>query len=132
MTKHIPDGWHSITPRLVTNDVPKLVNFLKEAFRAEGDAEREPCQIRIGDSLIMVSSAGVRDVNHSFLYLYIENVDEAHQRAVTAGAESLESPQETSYGDRRAMIKDPCGNIWQIATHNEAAYRKFLQQLSAN
>jgi uncharacterized glyoxalase superfamily protein PhnB len=21
------------------------------------------------------------------------------------------------YGDRRGMIEDPCGNIWQIATH---------------
>jgi uncharacterized glyoxalase superfamily protein PhnB len=34
-----------------------------------------------------------------------------------AGAVSLEATLNTPYGDRRATVKDPCGNIWQIATH---------------
>lgn len=127
MSKHIPDGWHSITPRLVTHDVPRLVEFLKTAFDAIGDSNREPCQMRIGNSLIMISGAGVREVMPAFLYLYIEDADASYQRALDAGAESLEAPQDMPYGDRRAMIKDPAGNIWQIATHNEEAFRKFLQ-----
>jgi PhnB protein len=28
---------------------------------------------------------------------------------------SLEEPGETPYGDRRAMVRDPFGNIFQIA-----------------
>ena len=127
MSKHIPDGWHSITPRLVTHDVPQLVQFLRNAFDATGDSSREPCQLRIGDSLLMISSSGVRDVMPAFLYLYIEDTDETYRRAVEAGAESLEPPQDTPYGDRRAMIKDFAGNIWQIATHDEEAFRKFLR-----
>jgi len=132
MSKYIPDGWHSITPRLVTDDVPKLVDFLKKAFGAIGDAEPQPCRIKIGDSMIMISGVGERALNQAFLYLYIQDVDETYQRALNAGAESLEAPQDMAYGDRRAMIKDPGGNTWQIASRNEASYQKFLQQLSPN
>jgi uncharacterized glyoxalase superfamily protein PhnB len=53
----------------------------------------------------------------SFLYLYVEDVDATYQRALHAGAISLEAPTETPYGDRRAMLQDPCGNVWQIATY---------------
>ena len=31
----------------------------------------------------------------------------------------MEEPQDMFYGDRRATVKDPFGNIWQIATHKE-------------
>ena len=31
------------------------------------------------------------------------------------GAVSLEAPLDTAYGDRRAMVRDPFGNVWQIA-----------------
>jgi len=32
-------------------------------------------------------------------------------------ARSVEKPMDTPYGDRRATVLDPWGNIWQIATH---------------
>ena len=128
MSKHLPDGWHSITPRLVAHDVLRLVEFLKNAFDATGDSNREPCQLKIGDSLLMVSGADVREVMPAFLYLYIEDTDATYRRAIEAGAESIEAPQDMPYGDRRAMIKDPGGNIWQIATHNEEEFRRFLKE----
>ncbi len=116
MTK--PKGWNSITPRLVVNDVSIQVEFLKQAFRATGDLRNDaPSLMRIGDSLVMVSSVGPRDVTRAFLYLYIDDIDETYKRALNAGAISLEEPQVVPYGDRRAMIQDPCGNVWQIATH---------------
>jgi uncharacterized glyoxalase superfamily protein PhnB len=48
-----------------------------------------------------------------------DDIDATYQRALQAGAVSLEMPQDLPYGDRRGMVKDPCGNIWQIATHKE-------------
>jgi len=128
MNKYIPDGWHSITPRIVADDVPQLCGFLEQVFYATIETRREPCQIRIGDSLVMLSSAGVREVMPAFLYLYVEDTDATYGRALSAGAESIEEPADMAYGDRRAMIKDPGGNIWQIATHDEAAFQMFLQQ----
>ena len=124
MTKSIPDGWHSITPRIVVHDPAKLVEFLNQAFGATGDFRTDsPSVIKIGDSLIMISSVGTRDAMPAFLYLYVENIDTTYQRALEAGAVSLEVPQDLLYGDRRGMVEDPCGNIWQIATHKEDIVR---------
>jgi uncharacterized glyoxalase superfamily protein PhnB len=120
MTNSIPEGWHSVTPRLVVHDTARLVEFLKQAFGATGDFRTDiPSQIRIGDSLVMVSGVGPREPMPAFLYLYVDDIDAIYRRALEAGAVSLEEPQDMPYGDRRGMVKDPCGNIWQIATHEE-------------
>jgi uncharacterized glyoxalase superfamily protein PhnB len=116
--KSTPDVWHSVTPRLVVHDPQLLVRFLKNTFDAAGDyAADAPSQIKIGDSIVMVSGAGARGATPSFLYVYVDDVDATYRRALHAGARSLEEPQDLPYGDRRAMVKDPCGNDWQIATH---------------
>ena len=117
MTKSIPAGWHSVTPRLVAHDVARLVDFLKQAFGGTGDFRADiPCEIRIGDSLVMVSEVGVRDAMPAFLYLYVDDIDTTYERPLKAGAVSLDEPGDMPYGDRRGMVEDPCGNIWQIAT----------------
>src|SRR2546423_10639700 len=119
MTKSIPEGWHSVTPRLVVHDAAMMVEFLRQAFGATGDFRTDmPSVIKIGDSLVMVSSVGPRDAMTAFLYLYVDDIDKTYQRALEAGAVSLEVPSDLPYGDRRGMVKDPCGNIWQIATNN--------------
>jgi len=46
----------------------------------------------------------------------VSDTDATYQRAIDLGAESLEAPLDTPYGDRRGMVRDPYGNIWQIAT----------------
>jgi uncharacterized glyoxalase superfamily protein PhnB len=120
LTETIPEGWHSITPRLVADDAAMLVEFLKQAFDATGDFRTDrPSVMRIGDSLVMVSSVVPRDAMTAFLYLYVDDIDQTYQRALAAGAVSLEEPTDLPYGDRRGMVKDPSGNIWQIATHKE-------------
>jgi len=127
MTKSIPEGWHSVTPRLVVHDAARLVEFLKQAFDATGDFRTDiPSVIKIGDSLVMVSSVGPRDAMPAFLYLYVDDIDATYHRALKAGAVSLEEPQDLPYGDRRGMVEDPCGNIWQIATP-QSAYRPIAE-----
>lgn len=122
MGKSNPEGWHSVTPRLVVHDPAKLVRFLKKAFGASGEFTADaPSVMRIGDSIIMVSSVGRRDPMPAFLYLYVDDVDATYQRALEAGAVCLEEPADMPYGDRRGMVKDPCGNDWQIATHKGSA-----------
>src|SRR4029077_17512327 len=117
---------------LVVHDVARLVEFLKQAFGARGDFRTDiPCEIRIGDSLVMVSEVGPRDAMPSFLYLYVDDIDATYQQALKAGAESLEEPQDMPYGHRRGMVKDPGANIWEIATHNEDAFQGFIRQRSA-
>jgi len=118
--KAVPAGWHTITPRLFVPNAAKLVDFLKHSFGASGDFRSDgPSEIRIGDSIVMVSEAGVREAMPTFLYLYLDDTDGAYRRALEAGATVVEGPADMFYGDRRATVRDPFGNIWQIATHKE-------------
>jgi PhnB protein len=118
MTTFAPRGWHSVTPRLIVRDPAKLIDFLRQTFGAVGEfLPGAPTQMKIGDSIVMISGAEVRDPISSFLYVYIEDADVTYRRAIAAGATSIEEPRDMPYGDRRAMIKDPFGNYWQIATY---------------
>ena len=109
-------GYHSITPRIVVEDVAAQVDFLREVFGATGSIDPgRPAEIVIGNSLVMVSPAIERDPFRAFLYVYVDDADDAYRRALDAGADSLEEPLETPYGDRRAMVRDPFGNIFQMA-----------------
>jgi len=114
-----PDGWRAVTPRLFTRDVAGLVHFLQTVFDAKGALnEGKPSELRIDDAMLMVSDGGgVRDPTAAFLYVYVPDADLTYGRAVAAGAETLEPPADTPYGDRRATVRDSWGNIWQIATH---------------
>ena len=86
-------------------------------FGASGELQDDrPSLITIGDSLIMVSETGIRERFPAFLYVYVDDADVVYRRALEAGAESLEAVFDTPYGDRRGMVKDPWGNIWQVAT----------------
>ncbi len=50
------------------------------------------------------------------LYLYVTDVDSLYQRALRAGAASVQTPADQHYGDRTAAVRDPAGNAWYIAT----------------
>jgi len=118
--EYTPEGWPAVIPRIVSNQPLQLVEFIKNVFGATGDYLTErPTILSIGDSMIMISEAGVRDPMRAFLYVYVEDADETYRRAIQAGAKSLEKPADVPYGDRRAMVKDQWGNIWQIATYKK-------------
>src|SRR5207249_5663193 len=57
----LPQGWHTVTPRIVVHDAKMLVQFLQQVFGASGDyRDTRPSEMRIGDSIIMISDAGIR------------------------------------------------------------------------
>ena len=114
----LPPGFHTLTPRIVTADVAGLAAFLREVFGATGEVHPErPAVLHVGDSPLMLSAPGPRPANGAFLYVYVEDADATHARAVAAGARVLEAPLDTPYGDRRSMVEDRWGNVWQIATY---------------
>lgn len=116
----------SIIPRIVVHDVEGCASLLKSTFRAEGEVLTErPTELVIGDSLVMISSLGVREHFPAFLYIYVyvDDVDDAYRRAVAAGAETVEAPSDQFYGDRRATVKDSYGNMYQIARSHRVMTR---------
>jgi uncharacterized glyoxalase superfamily protein PhnB len=125
--KPIPDGYHTITPYLTVQGVPKLLDFLKQAFAAQEiermmrpDGTIGHAEVRIGDSVVMTSEACDEwKPMPGAIYLYVNDTDTVYQRALQAGAISTMEPVDQFYGDRSAGVKDPSGNHWWIATHKE-------------
>jgi uncharacterized glyoxalase superfamily protein PhnB len=119
---HQPDDRQAVVPRLFTKDVEGLVAFLKAAFGARGRLRHDrPTELRIGDCVIMIGDGGaVRKPTSSAFYLYVPDADQSWARAVRAGAKSVQKPDDTPWGDRRAIVTDAWGNHWQIATHGGA------------
>ena len=134
-TKHIPEGYHSVTPYLYMNDAARAIEFYKEVFGATEimrmDApggKIEHAEIKIGDSYVMLGdecpemdARSPQTVGGSpvGLLLYVEDVDAVVERAVAAGAKMLEPLEDKFYGDRMGKIQDPSGHIWAVATHKE-------------
>ncbi len=113
----IPEGWNTVTPRIVVQGARQLVEFLALVFKASGVfSEDRPSVVWFGESAVMVSEAGIRRPLPAFLYVYVDDTDATYQRAIDAGARTIEAPFETPYGDRRCMVEDAWGNTWQIAT----------------
>ena len=107
---------HTLTPRMFVPDPDAAVTFLRDVFGAQGDLGGDrPAAITIGDSTLLVSGTGARPEFPVFVYVYVTDVDATYARALAAGATSAEEPGTTPYGDRRAMVRDPQGNVFQIA-----------------
>jgi PhnB protein len=97
------EGFHSITPRIVVGDAQPQVEFLHTVFAAAGEHQTDrPSEMRIGDSLVMVTPAGAREPFPAFLHVYVDDADVAYRCALAAGAVSLEEPltHPTAIGER--------------------------------
>lgn len=131
----IPEGYHSVTPYLVLRGAAEAIEFYKKAFGAT-EVFRMPApngalahaEIRIGDSQIMMceenpemgaQSPQALGGSPTNLFLYVEDVDRAYQRAVDAGATAAMPPQDMFWGDRYGKLVDPYGHEWSMATHVE-------------
>lgn len=125
--KPIPDGYHTVTPYLIVEGAEKLLDFLKQAFDAEEkvrmpkpDGSIAHAEARIGDSVVMMGDAGEQwSPMPAAIHLYVKDCDATYQRALEAGATSLQEPANQFYGDRMAGVRDLVGNMWWISTHVE-------------
>ena len=115
------EGFHTVTPYLIVKPAVELVDFVKQAFgavesfRATGSAGGLHCEVKIGDSIVMIGGGPGFDTRPAAIHLYVPDVDEVYASAVAAGATSLAEPSDQEYGERIAAVKDIGGNEWYIA-----------------
>lgn len=145
MTKAIPEGFHSVTPMFMFKDARKAISFYKQAFGAtERYAMPGPdgkgvmhAELLIGDSIIMMGeenphepckSAETMGGSPVSFYIYLDNVDEAFQRALQSGAESRMPVQDMFWGDRVGTVQDPFGYSWSLATHTRDLTAKEIDE----
>jgi PhnB protein len=131
---HIPQGYHSVTPYLIVDGAEEAIRFYGEAFGAE-EVLRMPmgdriahAEIKIGDSHVMISDEWpdmgllgpkARGGATASLMIYLEDVDAAWERALSAGCTAERPPEDQFWGDRMGTLVDPFGHRWSLATHIE-------------
>ncbi|PYQ86116.1 MAG: hypothetical protein DMG03_07910 [Acidobacteria bacterium] len=142
--KGVPDGASAVIPRLFCRDPVAEIEFCTTAFGAEeglrrpgADGKIAHALITIGPAMVMIESewpevpnrAPAPDGSSSVaLYVYVENVDEAVQRAVRSGATILIPATNQFWGDRTAWIIDPSGHVWTVATRIEETTEEQRQE----
>src|SRR5277367_77462 len=85
---YIPQGYRTITPYLTVADAPQLIDFVKQTFGAEetfrgtGSAGGVHCELRVGNTMLMVGggtgegSSWSGTPSPSSLHIYVPDCDE--------------------------------------------------------
>jgi PhnB protein len=130
--KAIPEGYTTVTPYLIIRGVSEAIKFYEKAFgasevrRMEADGKIMHAEIKIGNGHLMLAdefpdqgfcSPQALGGSPAFIHLYVENADASFERAVNAGAKSLQPVSDQIFGDRHGLVQDPFGYTWTIATH---------------
>ena len=110
----MPKGFRTVTPYLVVEDAPALIDFTRRVFDAElrhqssGSGGGIHAEVLIGDSMVMIGGGAEgrplgRPGNPTALHVYVEDTDAVYQRALAAGASSIGAPvdQEVRGAKRR-------------------------------
>jgi PhnB protein len=131
-----PEGWSTVSPYLMVEDVKKQMDFLINVFDANF---REPLITPDGSIMHvagMICEVGIMIGKHrpglppitSMNYVFTEDVDEMYNKALSYGAKSLMKPVDQFYGFRECGIVDPQGNQWWIAKRTEVVSREEIRR----
>jgi PhnB protein len=122
---------YTIIPMLAVHNANNAISFYKKVFLADevtrmvnSEGKIEHSEVKVGNARIMIAdefhghnytakSLGGTPV---IIYLYVDNVDNVVERAVSLGATSLRPIEELPNGDRVGKIEDPFGHVWMVAT----------------
>lgn len=120
-----PDGYTSVSPYLIVTDADATLRFLSDVFNAT-ELRRIPrasggvmhSETRIDDTVLMIADDFSPDwpAVPSHVHIYVPDVDATYQRALAAGAVSVQEPCQKSDEDKRGGVKDAGGTTWWIAT----------------
>jgi PhnB protein len=126
-------GFRTLTPYIIVQDAPGLIEFVKrtfaaeETFRAVGPAGGVHCEVRVGDCMMMIGGGGPGlswqgPAKPMAFHIYVRDTDGVYQSALEGGALSLQTPADQPWGERTANVKDAFGNHWYIATFKGENY----------
>ena len=119
--------------RMLTPDVPRLTAFYKEALGLEVKLEISEgfyCELEGGGVVLGIHRKDLMDGisgapaeisgDRAVLCFSVEDVDEAYEAAVAAGAESVTEPHDQeAWFLRVAHVRDPDGNLIEL---NKSTY----------
>jgi PhnB protein len=106
-----------------------LPEFLKQVFgaleleRHEFGPDSFHVEMQIGDSVIVIEAGDLPAAIAPWKvtsYVYVEDVDAVHGRALMLGATELAQPQDKPYQERQGGFLDAAGNTWWVATYKHS------------
>jgi PhnB protein len=112
----------AVTPYITVHNPAELIDFVTQSFgaiehfRATGSAGGMHAEVSIGDSIVMIGGAEHIEPMPTAIHLYVPDVDQMYERALSAGAKSLMPVADQPYGERSGGVEDSQGNRWYIAT----------------
>ena len=128
----IPEGSHTVTPRMFVRGAGAAIEFYQKAFGAiESGRAADPsgkifnADIRIGDSTISLADESPEFGNYSplslggstmIITLNVEDADALWNQAVSAGAKIVFPIADQFYGLRQGRLEDPFGHLWIISS----------------
>lgn len=131
MVQNPPEGYATITPYLLYEDLDSAVEWLTSTFgftedvlMRDEEGKANHAELKLGDGVVMMGRPGSDYKNPKRLggttqlvYVYVDDVDEHHEIAKEAGAQILQEPADQFYGDRTYAAEDPEGHHWSFSQH---------------
>ena len=128
----IPEGSHTVTPRMFVRGAADAIEFYQKAFGAvELGRAADPsgkifnADIKIGDSTISLADESPEFGNFSplslggstvIITLNVEDADTVWNQAVSAGAKIVFPIADQFYGLRQGRLEDPFGHLWIVSS----------------
>ena len=147
MVNPIPENYPRVNPYLIVDGAADAIDFYTSVLGAEErgrmpapDGRVGHAELSLGDSLIMLAdespdadARGPRSVGGTpiLMHVYVEDVDDVHERALAAGATEQRAVADQFYGDRVGMFEDPWGHRWSVASHVEDVSPEDMEKRAA-
>ena len=119
-----PHGYTSVAPYLIVDGASRTIEFVLRVFGAielrrflHPDGRIMHAEVRIDDTVVMLAdgAAGWPPLP-AHIHVYVPDVDITYQRALEAGATSVQEPVQKQDEDKRGGVKDAVGTTWWLAT----------------
>lgn len=127
MPQFKPADYSTVSPYLIVTDAAATIRFLElvldgKLLRSFADEEGRlmHAEIKLDDTVVMLAdSAPDWPPVAAYVHVYVKDVDASYERALAAGATSVQVPEKKGDEDKRGGVKDSGGTTWWIATRVE-------------
>ena len=130
------DEFHTITPQLIVRGAADAITFYQQVFGAQellrnlapDNTSIMHAELLCGDSRFFVNdefpehgTLSPQSLNGCpvTLHIYVPNVDEVFERALSAGAKTVLPIADMFWGERYGIFNDPFGHRWSVSTRLE-------------
>jgi PhnB protein len=134
---------HEVFPYLRVHNSAEAIEFYARAFDAQelfrltapdgriGHAQMKlgPATIMLGDEYPEFGFRGPRSLGGTTIaiHLHVSDVDQAFERAISAGAAVVVPLKNQFWGERTAIVRDPFGHEWLLGGHLESVSPEEMQ-----